>query len=139
MTPVQTRAVVAEALAWVGTPYVHMGRLRGVGVDCAQLLIAVYAAAGVVAEFDVGTYTQDWYLHRSEELYLGWIQRHAEQVAEAEPGDIAVFSFGRTASHGGIVTAPGYMVHAYRPHGAVDLIELRALDARFHSFWRVNV
>ena len=138
MTPSQREAVVAAAMDWMGTPYVHMGRIKGVGVDCAQLLIAVYSEAGVIEAFDPGTYTHDWYMHRSEELYLGHLLQHAEQVDAPEPGDMAAYRFGRTMSHAGIITEPGYMVHAYRPHGCVDRTELRALDARFDSFWRVK-
>ncbi len=137
MTPAQAGAVVEEALSWVGTPYVHMGRIKGVGVDCAQLLIGVYANAGVVAEFDPGTYTQDWYLHRSEELYQGWLLKYGTKVTDPLPGDVAAYRFGRTVSHAGIITEPGYLVHAYRLHGCVDRMELRALDARLDSYWRI--
>ena len=34
-------AVVAEAIAWLGTPYHHRARIKGVGVDCAQLALGV--------------------------------------------------------------------------------------------------
>ncbi len=33
--------VVRTARTWLGTPYHHQGRLKGVGVDCAGLLIGV--------------------------------------------------------------------------------------------------
>lgn len=138
MTPGQVQAVVSEATSWVGTPYVHMGRIKGVGVDCAQLLIAVYSAAEIVPDFDPGTYTQDWYLHRSEELYQGFLVAYCERTTDPQPGDIAAYRFGRTLSHAAIITEPGYMVHAYRPHGSVDRMELRALESRFDSYWRVK-
>ena len=64
------QAVVAEALSWLGTPYAHRQQLKSVGVDCAQLPLAVYAAAGVIGEADVGAYAAQWHLHRGEELYL---------------------------------------------------------------------
>ena len=51
MTEQQERAaVVAEAKAWLGTPYHHRAKLKGVGVDCAQLPIAIYAAVGLNPE-----------------------------------------------------------------------------------------
>lgn len=34
---------VAEAITWLGTPYHHQGRVKGVGVDCGTLLCEVYA------------------------------------------------------------------------------------------------
>lgn len=30
--------IIPLARAWIGTPYLHQGRLRGVGCDCAGLL-----------------------------------------------------------------------------------------------------
>ena len=37
--------VRSEALTWLGTPYHHQGRVKGVGVDCGQILIAIYEKA----------------------------------------------------------------------------------------------
>ena len=36
-------------------------------MDCAQILIAVYSAVGIIKEFETGYYPSDWMLHRSEE------------------------------------------------------------------------
>lgn len=138
MTPEQRAAVVLEARSWLGTPYVHTGRIKGVGVDCAQLLIAVFAAAGVIEEFDPGHYTHDWYMNQSEELYLGHLMRYAVRTEDPQPGDIAVYAFGKCVSHGGIIVEPGYMVHAFRPHGRVDLMELRSLETRWRGYWTVQ-
>ena len=33
--------IVTEARTWVRTPYHHQARLKGVGVDCAGLVIGV--------------------------------------------------------------------------------------------------
>lgn len=138
MTPDQRAAVVAEAYGWMGCPYIHMGRIKGVGVDCAQLLIAVYGTAGVIEAFEPDTYTHDWYLHRDEDLYLGHLLRYAERTEDPHPGDIAAFKFGRTTSHAGIVSEPGYMIHAYRPYGRVDRTEIRSLDSRLSGYYTVR-
>lgn len=120
MTDDQRSAVVAEARTWLGTPYHHHGRVKGVGVDCGQLLAAVFAAAGVIAPVDLGNYATQWHLHRSEELFLQWLQRCGAQPLPAgaapQPGDIGVWHYGRTHSHGGIVVEAGpdpLVVHAY--------------------------
>lgn len=50
-------AIVAEAMTWVGTPFVHQHRVRGVGVDCAGLVIGVARGLGLVPpDFDVTGY-----------------------------------------------------------------------------------
>ena len=65
--------VIAEAETWLGTPYHHMGRVRGGGTDCLMLLAEVFASAGVIPRIEVPFYPQDWHLHRDAERYLnGW-------------------------------------------------------------------
>ncbi len=76
----QRAAVVAAARAWIGTPYHHMADIKGVGVDCAMLLVRVYCDLGLVERFDPRPYTQDWMLHRNEERYLGFLLTRARMV-----------------------------------------------------------
>ena len=73
-------AVVAEARAWLRTPYHHMGRVKGAGVDCATLLAEVYARAGVIAPVAIPYYPPDWHLHRDAERYLGFVLEHAIEL-----------------------------------------------------------
>ncbi len=123
MSGVIREHVVAEALSWLGTPYAHRQRLKGVGVDCAQLPIAVYAAAGLIAGDEVGAYASQWHLHRGEELYVGYVQAlGGREIAQGEagPGDLALWRYGRTFSHGAILTGEGgRVVHACRGLGVV--------------------
>ena len=39
---------VAEAMTWLGTPYHHQGRVKGIGIDCATLLCEVYEVVGLI-------------------------------------------------------------------------------------------
>lgn len=119
LTDVRQR-VVAEALSWLGTPYHHHARIKGQGVDCAQLLAAVYQAAGVTPPLDLGNYATQWHLHQSGELFLEWLSRCGASPLPAgvpvQPGDVGVWRYGRTHSHGGIVIEGGadpLVVHAY--------------------------
>ncbi len=120
------RHVVAEAMSWVGTPYHHHGRIKGVGVDCAQILAAVYQQMGVVAELELGNYSTQWHLHRSEEAYLLGLERAgAVRLAAGlhpQPGDVGVWQFGRTYSHGALVVEGGanpLLVHSYIGLGVI--------------------
>lgn len=137
MTPRQW-GVVAEARTWIGTPYHHHARVKGAGVDCAQILIAVFSAAGVIDAFDPGPYARDWHLHRSEEIYQQWLDRYGDRVDVPEPGDVALYRFGRTFSHGGIV-APEGVIHAYRGRGVtVTRSGEEPLAGRPVLHWRVR-
>ena len=60
MTETQQRtALVDAARSWLNTPYHHKARVKGAGVDCAQLLIGVYTDAGLIEAFDTGDYPPD--------------------------------------------------------------------------------
>jgi NlpC/P60 family putative phage cell wall peptidase len=120
VSPELRQRVVAEARAWLGTPYHHHGRLRGVGVDCAQLLCAVYAAAGAIPVLQPGAYAVDWHLHRSEEMFLAWVRRAGtERVQAPAPGTAAVFRFGRAYSHGAVMLDEHTALHAYIGQGVI--------------------
>lgn len=109
-----------EARAWLGTPYHSGARIRGVGVDCAMLPLAVYAACGLIDDVDVGTYPADWHLHRDDERYLGWVtQLGAREVDAPAPGDFALFKVGRAFAHGAIVIDWPAGIHAVQREGVV--------------------
>lgn len=120
-------AVVTEALSWLRSPYHEHARLKGVGVDCAQFLIAVYTTALGLKEPDVGEYAIDWFLHSDDEKYLAGIAPYTIEITghRAEPGDLALFRFGRAIAHAGIITAWPMMVHADRATGRVTLDSLQ--------------
>ena len=136
----QRERVVAEARRWIGTPYHSCADVRGGGVDCGMLIVRVFVDTGLVAPFDPRPYADDWHLHRNEEKYLGFVFDRCHEVAVAQPGDVqpgdvAVFKYGRCYAHGGIVTrvAPLTLVHAFSPARAVieePLVSNLALNAR---------
>ena len=119
MTTGARRAVAEEVQTWLGTPFHHQGRVKGAGVDCAMLLAEVYRRCGLVPQIDPGYYPPDWHLHRDAERYLDTLLPYARELAAPGPGDVAVFRFGRTYSHGAIVTAWPRLVHAYWLRGVV--------------------
>src|ERR1035437_3278475 len=112
-------AIVAEAKSWLGTSYHHQGAVKSVGVDCVRLLIKVYQAFGLVPfDLDPRPYVPDWHMHRGEERYLDGVLKYGHPVDVPQPGDIAVYRFGRTYSHGGIVIGWPVIIHAHRPDGS---------------------
>jgi len=129
--------VVAEARSWIKTPYHHLADVKGVGVDCAMLTWRVFSDLGYIDVPDPRPYPPHWHLHRSEEKYLLNFETWAFPVDEPQPGDIALFRFGRTVSHSGIVTSPTTMVHSYLGLGCWE-DDLRSHQARFHSYWSIT-
>jgi NlpC/P60 family putative phage cell wall peptidase len=111
--------VLAEARSWLGTPYHHMGRIRGAGTDCLMLLVEVYSASGIIPPVSIPFYPPDWHLHRGTERYLDGVMQYASEVAKAEPGDVALFKFGRCFAHGAIVVKWPRLIHAWHNAGVV--------------------
>lgn len=118
--------IVASAMKWENTPYHHHARLVGIGVDCAQLLVAVAVDIGLITESqanEVPNYPPEWHLHNREEHLLHYLESNGcSKVADCiqrNPGDIAAFKFGRTCSHVGIIINDTQFIHACLRTGKV--------------------
>lgn len=127
--------VVAEARAWIGTPYQHQGRARGVGVDCVGLLICVARGCGIVdADFDIQGYARQPDGHSfAEHCARLMTPVHA---AEAVPGDVAVIAFHGHAMHLAIL--------ADYAHGGLSIIHAlmrarRVVEHRLDDAWLSRV
>jgi len=137
----QRAAVVAEARTWLGTPYHHQGDVKGVGVDCAMILVRVFNACGVIPAIDPRPYPMDWALNRSAERYLGWLAQYGRPVQAPAPGDVAIWRFGRAFSHAAIVVGQaGELIHSYRGVGVVEASmaeeALATRPVQFYSLWQ---
>jgi cell wall-associated NlpC family hydrolase len=134
--------IVSAAEKWIGTPYHHNARLLGVGVDCAQLLAAVYEEAGVIGHVSP-RYAHDWHLHNSGEQFIDWVLRcggrEIEEVSSL-PGDLVLWRWGRTFSHGGILIGGGNVVHAWLELGVTvdDMSTHTELSTRPRRFFTMG-
>lgn len=142
LSPDMRQRIVAEARTWLRTPWHHEARVKGAGVDCGQLLIAVYSACGLIEEFQTEQYPSDWHLHRDETRFLNYLLQFADPVESPLLGDIAMFQYGRHAAHGSIVIdAVGpTIIHAWRDEGMVTITDLATspLSQRIAGFYRMK-
>lgn len=142
MTAEQQARIVEVARSWLGTPFHYAARVKGVGVDCGNLLAAIYIEAGLLpAEFPIDAPPPGWHLHTQDERYLRLIMRYAVRVASPwEAGDVLVYRGRRwpSAGHAGIYI-DDYLLHAVARRG-VELWPLSSslLVATFDSGWRWN-
>lgn len=129
--------VVREAVSWVGTKFHDCSGIKGVGTDCAHLLIRSFAAVGLIQDFDP-QYKPQWFQHRDEPRFLqALVEQGAHQIdpSSALAGDVLMYKFGRHAAHGAIVVDANTIVHAYKPVGCVTLGSRRELLDRLDSAW----
>jgi hypothetical protein len=111
--------ILEAAVTWLGTRWHHRQCVKGAGTDCGRFIHAVYLEAGLVADADFGSYPADWMQHRTEERFLGWVEKYADRVDAPQPADIAVWRYGQCFSHGAIVWDWPRVIHSYRPERKV--------------------
>ena len=123
----QRAAFMGEALTWRGTPFVHCGDVKGPkgAVDCAMLLVRSAVDTGLMAPFDPRPYSPKWMVHRTEEKFLNWLEAIGlHEVETPRVGDVVVFHWCNTYSHGAILVNSEEVVHAYANAGQVIVSRL---------------
>ena len=138
MTP--REIAVTTAWFWVDTPYHHRARVMGAGCDCLMLIVESYLAAGLLpADIEIPDYPQDIMFHSDDSRYVDTVLVYCDEVETPQPGDLAMWKFGKTWSHAAIVLNWPRVIHAYAPYGAVvemsiaDDSRLANRPARFFS------
>lgn len=99
------------ARSYVDTPYVHQGRVKGAGVDCCGLIIAVAKELNL-SNFDIDGYSR----HPPVKDFLRYFHQECTEVKNAMPGDIILFRI-RHQVHCGILGNQDLrptLIHAYQ-------------------------
>lgn len=135
----KSQLAVQEALTWLGTPYHHQGRVKGIGTDCGMIILEVFHKLGLIPYVDPRPYPPDWHLHQMEQRYLYWVEQFFYKVDEPQPGDIVLYHFGKCISHAGIITEWPMMVHAYLKQGVILSDGTKgSLARRIVGFYRIK-
>jgi len=129
--------VVAAARSWIGTPFHHRARLKGVGVDCSGLIVGVCRELGLVAaDFDTEPYTTTpdaRMLREGCARELTPIDRGAMQ-----PGDVVLLAITKDEQHLGILGDYRYgglsIIHAANNVAPPRVIETRLMFSRSLRF-----
>ncbi len=119
---------LAEARAWLGTPYQHQASLKGVGCDCLGLVRGVWRALHGAEREPLPPYRPDWAELGAGEPLLEGLGRALVALAprQAAPGDVLVFRMaaGAAAKHCAILSEQGpagaRMIHAYWGRACVE-------------------
>lgn len=143
--------VIDKARTFLGTPWQHQARCKGVAVDCIGLLVGAFTEAGYKIE-DVTDYGRN----PNPRRFLGHLARYFDRIGSssdscsvnydrnawdsATPGDVLVFSFVGTnlPQHVGICTGSGF-VHTFQGAGKVSEHAMNSEWLRsLHSVWRLR-
>lgn len=122
--------IIDTALGMLDTPFVHQGRVPGVGLDCAGLVICVAARLGI-EHFDVPAYGRTPHhglLEQTLDEQPGLVRIGRDDI---QPGDILLMRFAREPQHVAIYTGDG-VIHSWSQPGKVCA---HGLDAT----WRARI
>lgn len=110
-------AVIAEARAWLGTPYLHRASCKGEGADCLGLVRGVWRGVIGAEPESLPAYRPDWAeATRAEQLMAAGLRHLVPVAPEAvRPGDVLLFRWRAhlPAKHAAILVTPERMVHAH--------------------------
>ena len=116
--------IVAAARRWIGTPYMHMQSVQGVGCDCLGLVRGVYRELYGSEPEAPPVYASSWRDGGGDELLLEAARRHLveRRGRGLKLGAVLVFRWRHDlpARHCGILTGIDRMVHAYEAAGRVS-------------------
>jgi NlpC/P60 family putative phage cell wall peptidase len=110
-------AILSAARSWLGTPWRHQGRLKGIGVDCGGLIIGVGKELGLL-DFDTHAYGR---IPDGQKLRALCAEHLVPNPgSEIAPGDILLMRFTRHPQHLALVGdrgEPFSLIHAYADAG----------------------
>lgn len=103
--------VIEKAREYIGTPFHHQGRQKGVGIDCAGLVWCVARDLGIPLTDRQGY---------GRTPYRGLLQQaldsELERIEKPEPGCVLLMKFAHEPSHVAICTGKT-LIHAYERVG----------------------
>ena len=116
-------AIIAEARTWLGTPYHHQARLKGVGCDCLGLVVGVANELELTDDSGqlLGSFDRTDYSRQPDGQFLtSRLQAilHEIPIGEKAPGDLVLFTIEKNPQHMGLLTEfeDGLgLIHSYAP------------------------
>ena len=108
---------------YLGTPFHHQGRVPGVGLDCAGVVVCAFAESGFPVQ-DIAGYGRI----PAGGVFIRAVMEHCDTInlADVQQGDLMMFAFRDEPQHIAIVSsvAPIMLIHAYQDVGCVVENEL---------------
>jgi NlpC/P60 family putative phage cell wall peptidase len=123
--------IVAAARACLKTPFVHQARVRGVGLDCAGLVMECANALGA-HYIDYPGYPRQPFDGMLEKMLADQPCLKKISRTEMQPGDVLLMRIKTAPQHLGIYAGDGFMVHAYSQVG-------RVVEQRIDADWQKKI
>ena len=137
-----TRAdIIREARGFEGTPFVHQGRLPGVGLDCIGVIVCAAERAGL----DMVDHTA-YSRQPNPRVLLDYIGRNFDEIPaeDAEAGDVVLFYWRSSRRHGPLPQHAGLLTRRPASPTGLGLLHAyddlgRVLEVDFEESWAARV
>ena len=112
MLPVSADRILSEARSWIGTPFTHQGRSKGLAVDCIGLIHMVAISLKLAPEELDPEYRGYKDIPDNGKLEKG-LNQYMDKVrmSQIQPGDVLLMTFTGDPQHVGFFTGET-IVHA---------------------------
>lgn len=135
------KQIVEKAREYVGTPFHHLGRAKGVGIDCGGLFICVSHDLGVKNKSGAPITREDYKEYSRQpvgNLVNEYCQvlMHQKSIKDLKPGDVVSLKVPTEPCHVAIISEiDGYlaMIHAY------DAGEHKCIEHVLSPQWRRRI
>ena len=127
--------VIDQARTWLGTPFRHQGRLKGIGVDCVGLIIGVTKELGL-NQFDTKNYSR----YPDVKMMGDLLAQHLEPIKESEAllGDVVWIKVNGNPQHLAMLTDKG-IIHAHSIVGkCVETVLDKATKRLIVGYFRIK-
>jgi NlpC/P60 family putative phage cell wall peptidase len=128
--------IIEQARTWVGTPYKHQGRQKGVGVDCLGVIYGSMLEAGVKDKvfFDkINSKYHDYNRLPSGRMLYTTFKKYVPEYPknQAKGGDMLMIALKGEPRHTAILTDKNTIIHAYAEAG-------KCVENRYAHYWKKN-
>lgn len=128
--------IIKYARECIGTPFIHQGRVLGVGLDCAGVVVHIVKSLGLPYN-DIQGYPDRPFKGMLENTLNNEPSLIKVSKTEMRAGDILLFSIARHPQHLAIYTGES-IIHAYSTAGKCIEQPIGAWVKKLISVYRVK-
>lgn len=129
--------IIDYARECLGTPFVHQGRVNGIGLDCAGVVIHVMRRLGLAVE-DLPAYPRHPYQGMMQQIMDAQPGMTKIAIADRSAGDVLLMRIKREPQHLGI-DAGETIIHSYSNVGRVVEQTTGAWARHITAVYRINL
>jgi cell wall-associated NlpC family hydrolase len=116
--------LITIAESWMNTPYIQGARQKNRGIDCGNLILAIFQEAGLVNPLVKLPYLyKDWHRGKVENIdknfFRNILLKFADIISfdEHDRGDVISFFYNNIESHVAVIVEDDCIIHAVSNHG----------------------